>query len=93
MPSHLLKTWIAEEKQAGAKNPQHAVLSTVTADGTPDARIVAIREINETLIFFTQSGTKKVSEMRANPRVNLTFWFDRFQREVIIPLCQDSCRL
>lgn len=84
MPLNLLKIWIAEEKRAGANNPQQAVLSTVSKDGIPHARIVAIREIaDESLIFFTQSGTKKVTEMRANPHVNMTFWLERYQREVI----------
>ena len=85
MPIQLLKTWLFEEKQRGANDPQQAVLSTVTEKGIPHARVVAIREITgKELVFFTQSGTKKVPEMRANPNVNLTFWFDCYQREVII---------
>ncbi|NNM60177.1 MAG: hypothetical protein HKM04_10245 [Legionellales bacterium] len=37
MPSTVLKTWIAEEKQAGANDPQQAILLTVTDEGTPHA--------------------------------------------------------
>lgn len=82
-PFELLETWISEEKQAGAPNPQQAVLATATKDAIPHARVVALREINP-LLFFTQKGTRKVSEMQENPKASLTFWFELKQRQVTI---------
>lgn len=84
-PFWLLKSWLDKEKQAGILNPQQAVLSTVTHDAKPHARVIAIREITEKeFIFFTQLGTRKVAEISHNPDVCLTFWFEHSQREVII---------
>lgn len=85
MPLELLKKWIEEEKNKGASNPQQAILSTVTKDGIPHARVVAIREISaQGLLFFTQKGTRKVTEIAENPRVSLTFWFELMQRQIIL---------
>lgn len=76
-PITLLTTWISEELQRGAPNPQHAILATAGKDSIPHGRVIAIREINEQgLLFFTQRGTRKVVEMTYNPIVSLTFWFE-----------------
>jgi pyridoxamine 5'-phosphate oxidase len=85
LPFDLLHTWLAEEQTAGAPNPRQAVLSTAGLDGTPHARVVAIREIDDKgLLFFTQRGTRKVEELDHNPKATMTFWFELCQREVII---------
>ena len=84
-PIQLLKNWLEEEKEKGVLNPQQAVLSTATLTSVPHSRVVAIREINEdSLLFFTQKGTRKVTELMNNPAANLTFWFELSSREVII---------
>lgn len=81
----LLSHWLMQEKEKGAPNPQQAVLSTMGLNAAPSARVIAIREINEQeLLFFTQSGTRKVTELNQNPQAVITFWFELWQREVII---------
>ncbi|KTD16624.1 pyridoxine/pyridoxamine 5'-phosphate oxidase [Legionella jordanis] len=85
MPLSILKQWIEEERQAGAPNPQQAVLATIGQNNIPHSRVVAIREIsNQDLLFFTQSSTRKVIELRKNPHISLNFWFELKQRQVII---------
>ncbi|CDZ78434.1 Pyridoxine/pyridoxamine 5'-phosphate oxidase [Legionella massiliensis] len=85
MPFKLLNQWIAEEKDAGAPNPQHAVLATASLKAVPNSRVIAIREISaHDLVFFTQKGTRKVSELTDNPQASLTFWFELLQREVML---------
>jgi pyridoxamine 5'-phosphate oxidase len=84
-PMDLLMSWLEEERTAGALHAQHAILSTSGVDGYPHGRVVAVREIqSEGLIFFTQKGTRKVEEMIVCPNVTLTFWYERFARQVII---------
>jgi pyridoxamine 5'-phosphate oxidase len=84
-PIKQLNKWIDEERHKGAPNPQQAVLSTATKESIPHARVVAIREISEqSLLFFSQKGTRKVGELITNPIATLTFWFELLQREVII---------
>lgn len=84
-PIEHLNQWLQDERDAGAPNPQQAVLSTATRDAIPHSRVVAIRETNaQGLLFFTQRETRKVTEMRENPSVSMTFWFELRCREVII---------
>ncbi|HAU1787984.1 TPA: pyridoxamine 5'-phosphate oxidase [Legionella pneumophila] len=84
-PIELLNTWIEEEKSVGAQHAQHAVLSSQGLNGAPHGRIVAIREITKDwVLFFTQKRTRKVLEIKNNNQVTLTFWFERYVREVIV---------
>lgn len=81
----LLTSWLEEEKSLGAKNVQHAVLSTQGLNAHPHARVVGIREITENwILFFTQKRTRKVLEIKSNAQVTLTFWLERYAREVIV---------
>ena len=85
MPFNKLSQWLEEESYAGAPDPAQAVLATVTADATPHSRVIALREISPSgLIFFTQAGTRKVSELEHNPRVSLNFWLELKERQIII---------
>ncbi|WED42865.1 pyridoxine/pyridoxamine 5'-phosphate oxidase [Legionella cardiaca] len=84
-PFQLLTRWLEEEITAGAPNPQQAILCTANLNALPHGRVVAIREISEEgLLFFSQQGTRKVTELLKNPTASLVFWFELFQREVII---------
>ncbi|KTC86870.1 pyridoxine/pyridoxamine 5'-phosphate oxidase [Legionella brunensis] len=84
-PIQFLNQWLQEERAAGTLNPQQAVLCTATKQALPHGRVVAIREINEEgLLFFTQQGTRKVTELTQNSHASLVFWFELLQREVII---------
>lgn len=95
-PIHLLKTWLDDEKKLGVPNPQQAVLSTATTTAVPHSRVVAIREITEeSLVFFTQKGSRKVRELLNNPVASFTFWFEMSSRETILegsvtPLSQEE---
>jgi Pyridoxamine 5'-phosphate oxidase len=56
-------------KNAGSIAPNRAVLATATDTGTPHSRIVAIREMaQDSILFFTQKGTRKEKELRKNPK-------------------------
>lgn len=84
-PTEILNKWLQEEQELGAPNPGQAVLSTATLKAVPHARVIAIREICEhSLLFFTQKGTRKVTQLQDNPFAVITFWFELSQREVIL---------
>jgi pyridoxamine 5'-phosphate oxidase len=84
-PFVVLKLWLTKEKKAGVPNPMQGVLSTSTQDAIPHSRVVAVKQVNEEgLIFFTQKGTRKVSEIAQNPRASFVFWFELLQREVVL---------
>ncbi len=53
------------------------VLSTIDADGAPNARTVVIRAIHpdtRSLEIFTDNRSAKIGEIAAEPRTSLTFW-------------------
>jgi len=54
------------------------LLSTVSADGTPSARVVLLRGLDERgFSFFSNYDSAKGRDLAANPRAGLTFsWLD-----------------
>lgn len=87
MPFNLITDWLAQETKAGSISPDRAVLSTVTSAGIPHSRVVAIKAVeneSESVLFFTQRGTRKFVELTENPRVSMTFWFAMQQRQIIL---------
>lgn len=96
MPFDKMAEWLEKEKYLGVKQPNNAVLATVTSMGTPHSRVVAIREIEpNSLVFFTQKKTRKVSELLKNPVASMTFLLSMQQRQIILegtahPLSQEE---
>ncbi|HAT8176151.1 TPA: pyridoxamine 5'-phosphate oxidase family protein [Legionella pneumophila] len=96
MPFNMLKEWLNKEKERGIEDPACAVLSTCSSSGEPHSRVVAIREIEtESLLFFTQQKTRKVTELLNNPKSCLNFLFAMQNRQVIlegtaIPISQEE---
>jgi hypothetical protein len=43
-PIDQLNQWVLAEREAGAPNPQQAVLATATKEAIPHSRVVAVRE-------------------------------------------------
>lgn len=80
-----IKTWLDQEKTLGSPNPNNIVLATAGKNGIPHSRIVAIREISEQgVLFFTQRGTKKVTQILENPQASMTLWLPLQQRQIIM---------
>lgn len=65
---------------AGASTPTHAfrwpVISTVSADGSPESRVVVLRRFDPAarlLVVHTDLRSAKVGELRRNPRCGFLF--------------------
>jgi hypothetical protein len=53
------------------------VLATADAQGTPDARVIVLREVDpgqRTLLFFTDSRSPKAAQVRSRARGKLVMW-------------------
>jgi pyridoxamine 5'-phosphate oxidase len=84
-PLEILDRWLAEAQEAGVPAPQAMTLVTATTDGRPSARLVTLKELAaEALIFTTGLWTRKVEELRANPRVATTFYWPELGRQARI---------
>jgi pyridoxamine 5'-phosphate oxidase len=54
--------------------PNAMVLSTVSADGTPSARVVLLKGLDERgFVFYTNLDSRKGAELAADPRCALVF--------------------
>lgn len=77
----LLADWLPANDDP--ERPQ-MILSTVR-DGAPDARTVLLSEWDETgLYFHTDSRSRKVTDIAANPAVALTFLWPGFTRQLVV---------
>jgi pyridoxamine 5'-phosphate oxidase len=58
-------------------------LATAGGDGTPSARIVLLRGVDERgFTWFTNRTSPKGRDMEANPRAALVFYWERLERQV-----------
>lgn len=73
-PVELFTRWFADAVDAGEPEPQTMTVATVGRDGTPSARVVVLRDLDDgTWWFATDSRTRKAQELAANPRAAASF--------------------
>ncbi len=74
-----------EAAAAGVRAPEAAALATASADGAPSVRMVLVKQTGEPgFVFFTNYESRKGSELEANPRAALLFYWDPLGRQVRI---------
>lgn len=78
--------WLEEARAAGLPEPNAMVLATVSADGQPSARSVLLKGVDARgFTFYTNLGSRKGSELAANPRVSLVFpWYGVLRQVVVV---------
>lgn len=82
-PIATLARWLAEAAEAGQREPNAVALGTVAPDGRPTVRMVLLKGLDgRGLSFFTNLESPKSRDIRADPRVALTFWWERLERQV-----------
>ncbi len=82
-PMDQFNTWLLEALQGESKDPNAMVLSTVDAQGHPDARVVLLKGIQESsFVFYTNYESTKALQIKANPFVALTFYWPDAARQV-----------
>ena len=60
-------------------------LSSVALDGRPSNRLVLLKSFDEKgFVFFTNYTSRKAQELTDNPQASLTFWWEKFFRQVRI---------
>lgn len=81
-----IREQIWRELARAGKDRHHAwrtpVLATVGSDGSPQARVVVLREVDvahQTLRFFTDSRSPKVRQLNNEPHALIVFWSDRLK--------------
>lgn len=79
------RRWFADAQAAGINAPNGMTLSTVTAEGRPDGRVVLLKGFDARgFVFFTHETSRKGRELAERPWAALTFWWDPLERQVRI---------
>jgi pyridoxamine 5'-phosphate oxidase len=77
--------WFAEAERAGLVEPNAMVLSTADAEGRPSSRTVLLKGFDERgFVLFTNYGSRKGTELTANPNAALLFPWHPIDRQVIV---------
>lgn len=65
--------------------PDAMTLATASSDGLPSARIVLLKDFNETgFVFFTNYNSYKAMQLEENPKASLVFFWKELERQVRI---------
>jgi pyridoxamine 5'-phosphate oxidase len=84
-PLPLLARWVADAHAVGLNNPAAVVVGTVAADGTPRARTVLCRGIDQArgaLVFYTNRLSAKGRQLAERPHASAVFYWDPLARQV-----------
>jgi pyridoxamine 5'-phosphate oxidase len=77
--------WFKDVQQSSIREANAMVLATATAEGRPSARVVLLKEVNETgFVFYTNYDSRKGKEMEENPQAQLLFFWDDLERQIRI---------
>jgi len=84
-PMDLFDAWMGDVIRAGLPEPTAMVLSTVSADQWPRARMVLLKSSGpDGFTFYTNRTSRKASDLKDVPRACLLFPWYALQRQVII---------
>jgi pyridoxamine 5'-phosphate oxidase len=84
-PLELLDRWLTDARDAGVEAPAAMTLVTAGAGGQPSARVVSLKQLDvQGLLFTTALWTRKVEELRTNPRVAAVFFWAALGRQIRI---------
>jgi pyridoxamine 5'-phosphate oxidase len=82
-PMSLFKQWFREALESEVTEPNAMALATVTANGTPDSRMVLMKGIEEdSITFFTNYESRKAADLEKIPHASCTFWWAELERQV-----------
>ncbi|OAA55902.1 FMN-binding split barrel [Niveomyces insectorum RCEF 264] len=82
-PHDTFRAWLDDAVVRGVQDPHALTLSTVDAQGRPDARVVGLRKLDARgWHFSTNAASAKGQQLAANAHVALTFFWPRVGRQV-----------
>jgi pyridoxamine 5'-phosphate oxidase len=82
-PMQQLSKWFQEAIDHQVPFPDAMTLSSVTAQGTPDSRIVLLKELTDTgLIFYTNYQSPTGQQLDTRPHASAVLWWPGLERQV-----------
>ncbi len=82
-PFQQFQSWLDEASGLEPNDPNAMTLATATPDGVPSARVVLLKALDPRgFTFFTNTQSRKGSELAANQRAALLFHWKSLRRQV-----------
>ena len=83
-PIEQFQMWFDEAIASQLLEPNALLLSTVSSDGKPSARIVLLKGLDNGFKFYTNYLSRKGTELIENPNACITFFWAELERQVRI---------
>src|SRR5919205_710281 len=84
-PIKQFQTWLNDAFEAGLPLPEAMTLATATPDGKPSARMVLLKQVDQSgFVFYTNYNSAKAAQLDANPYAALVFYWAKLDRQVRI---------
>lgn len=82
-PFRIARDWLAEAEKTEVNDPNAIALSTVDADGLPNARMVLLKDIEDAaFVFYTNYTSKKAEEIDAAGKAAFVMHWKSLRRQV-----------
>ena len=79
------KNWFNEAVERKVLFPDAMTLSSVSAEGTPDARVVLLKQFDHSgFVFFTNHDSPTGQQLDTQPHACAVFWWSQLERQVRI---------
>ncbi len=84
-PFTLFNDWLEQAIEGEVNEPTAVLVSTVSPEGTPSARTVLLKGVeNNELVFYTNYKSRKGTHLAQNPHIALTFLWHELERQIHI---------
>ena len=82
-PFAIARGWLAEAESQEINDPNAIALSTVDADGMPNARMVLLKDIEDAaFVFYTNYGSKKAQEAEGAGKAAFVMHWKSLRRQI-----------
>jgi pyridoxamine 5'-phosphate oxidase len=82
-PEALFLAWLDEALDTGVAEPLAMTVSTVDADGVPDARVLLLKDVDASgWAFASERSSAKGIQLASAPVAALSFWWQAVRRAV-----------
>ncbi len=82
-PFKQFEVWMQQAISLELPDANAMTVATVSADGQPSQRIVLLKSVDQDgFVFYTNYGSRKASELAANPKISAHFPWHAIERQV-----------
>jgi pyridoxamine 5'-phosphate oxidase len=82
-PILLFQRWFDDAVASGSRLPDAMTLATASSDGKPSARMVLLKQVDDSgFVFYTNYNSQKARQLAENPRAALVLYWVQLDRQI-----------